>query len=124
MGAEENKQATEAAYEAFQKGDAAGAMANMDDSIAWTVAGDNALTGVYNGKEEVGGLWAQLAGKGFRTDPHYFIAEGDTVVVLATTTLEGSSVEVADVLRFGADGKLVSFEAIGDPGLANQVFPK
>ena len=54
MGAHENKQTAQDAYEAFGKGDAEGAMRNMDDSVEWTVRGDNALTGTYNGKQAVG----------------------------------------------------------------------
>ncbi len=42
----------------FGKGDAEGAMSNIDDSIEWTVRGDNALTGTYNGKQE----WASCGG--------------------------------------------------------------
>jgi ketosteroid isomerase-like protein len=124
MGAQENKQTAQAAYEAFSNGDAAGAMANMDDSIVWTSRGDNALTGTYNGKEEVGGLWAQLAGKGFSTAPHDFIAEGDKVIVLTTATIAGESVESADVLTYNAEGKLIAFDTLGDPTNANRVFAK
>ena len=65
MGAQENKQAAEEAYRAFAAGDAEGAMENMDDSVTWTARGDNALTGTRNGKQEVGELWGQLAGKSF-----------------------------------------------------------
>ena len=50
MGAQENKQATQDAYAAFSKGDAEGAMSNIDDSIKWTVRGDNALSGTHEGK--------------------------------------------------------------------------
>jgi ketosteroid isomerase-like protein len=49
MGTQENKQAAQDAYAAFSSGDAEGAMRNIDDSIEWTVRGDNALTGTYNG---------------------------------------------------------------------------
>jgi ketosteroid isomerase-like protein len=124
MGAQENKQAAEEAYRAFSAGDAEGAMANIDDSVSWTAEGDNALTGTYNGKQEVGELWGQLAGKSFSTEPHDFIADGDKVVVLTTVTLEGESSENADVLTYNADGKLVAFETIGDPAVGNRVFPK
>jgi uncharacterized protein len=124
MGAQENKQVAEEAYSAFAGGDAEGAMRNMDDSIVWTARGDNALTGTYNGKQEVGELWGQLAGKGFSTAPHDFIAEGDKVVVLATVTLAGESVESADVLTYNAEGKLVAFDTLGDPTNANRVFAK
>jgi ketosteroid isomerase-like protein len=54
MGAQENKQATQDAYKAFAAGDAEGAMKNIDDSVGWTVRGDNALSGTYHGKQEVG----------------------------------------------------------------------
>ena len=124
MGAQENKQVAEDAYRAFSAGDAAAAMQNMDDSIVWTVRGDNALTGTYNGKQEVGELWGKLVGKEFSTDPHDFIAEGDKVVVLTTVTLAGKAVESADVLSYNAEGKLVAFDTLGDPTNANEVFPK
>ena len=124
MGAQENKQAAEDAYRAFSAGDAEGAMANIDDSVTWTAQGDNALTGTYNGKQEVGELWGQLAGKSFSTEPHDFIADGDKVVVLTTVTLEGETSENADVLTYNAEGKLVAFETIGDPAVGNRVFPK
>jgi ketosteroid isomerase-like protein len=124
MGAQENKQAAEEAYRAFASGDAEGAMQNIDDSVTWTAAGDSALTGTYNGKQEVGELWGQLAGKSFSSDPHDFIAEGDKVVVLTTVTLDGETSENADVLTYNGDGKLVAFETIGDPSAGNRVFPK
>ena len=82
MGAQENKQTARDAYAAFSGGDAAGAMQNIDDSIEWVTRGDNALTGSYKGKQAVGELWAKLVGKGFRTQPHDFIADGEKVVVL------------------------------------------
>lgn len=124
MGAQENKQVAEAAYRAFSSGDAAAAMQNMDDAVVWTARGDNALTGTHNGKQEVAGLWGQLAGKEFGTAPHDFIAEGDKVVVLTTVTLAGESVESADVLTYNSEGKLIAFDTLGDPTNANRVFPK
>jgi ketosteroid isomerase-like protein len=124
MGAQENKQTAEEAYRAFSAGDAEGAMQNIDDSVTWTAQGDNALTGTYSGKQEVGELWGQLAGKSFSTEPHDFIADGDKVVVLTTVTLEGEASENADVLTYNAEGKLVAFETIGDPSVGNRVFPK
>jgi uncharacterized protein len=124
MGAQENKQVAEDAYRAFSNGDAAGAMENMDDSVVWTARGDSALTGTYTGKQEIGELWGQLAGKSFSTAPHDFIADGDKVVVLTTVTLEGESTEDADVLTYNAEGKLIAFDSLGDPTVGNRVFPK
>jgi ketosteroid isomerase-like protein len=124
MGAQENKQAAEDAYRAFGQGDVEGAMRNIDDSVVWTVRGDNALTGTYNGKQEVGELWAKLAEKNARTEPHDFVADGDKLVVLTTVSLEGESAEAADVLIYNSEGKLVAFEQLGDPTIANRVFAK
>jgi uncharacterized protein len=124
MSAEENKQQAEAAYKAFSEGDAAGAMANMDDGAVWTVGGDNSLTGTYRGKEEIAVLWAKFAEKGLKTEPHDFIADGDKVVVLTTAGMDGESGEAADVLTFNGDGKLVAFEQIGDPAIGNRVFAR
>ena len=56
MGAQENKQTAREAYDAFGRGDAEGAMRNIDDSVEWVARGDNALTGTYNGKQEVGAV--------------------------------------------------------------------
>mgnify|MGYP003415487213 CR=1 FL=1 len=124
MGAQENKQSAQDAYAAFSSGDAEGAMRNIDDSVEWTVRGDNALTGTYNGKQAVGELWGKFMSKGFRTEPHDFVAEGDKVVVLTTIHLEGEEVEDADVLTYNADGKLVAFDTLADATVANRVFAK
>ncbi|MFN8175730.1 MAG: nuclear transport factor 2 family protein [Solirubrobacteraceae bacterium] len=122
MGAQDNKQTAQAAYAAFASGDAEGAMRNIDDSIEWTVRGDNALTGTYNGRQAVGELWGKFIEAGFRTAPHDFIADGDKVVVLTTVTLEGEAVEGADVLTYNGAGRLVAFETLGDSTVANRVF--
>jgi uncharacterized protein len=124
MGAQENKQTAQEAYAAFGSGDAEGAMRNIDDSIAWKVRGNNALTGTYNGKQAVGELWGKLLAKGFRTSPRDFIADGDKVVVLTTVQLDGETVESADVLTYSASGKLVAFETVGETQLADRVFAK
>ena len=124
MGAQENKQTAKDAYAAFGKGDAEGAMRNMDDSVTWTVRGDSALTGTYNGKQDVGELWGKLGTKGLRTEPTDFIGDGDTVVVLTSVTLDGETVDAADVLTYNSDGKLVAFETRGDPSPFINAFPK
>ena len=68
MGAQENRQTAENAYAAFSKGDAEGAMRNIDDSIEWITAGNNAISGTRRGKQAVGELWGQLQSKQFRTE--------------------------------------------------------
>jgi uncharacterized protein len=124
MGTQENKQAAQDAYAAFSSGDAEGAMRNIDDSIEWTVRGDNALTGTYTGKQAVGELWAKFMSKDFRTEPHDFVADGDKVVVLTTVHLDGESIEDADVLTYNGAGKLVAFDTLADEAVPNRVFAK
>ena len=124
MGAPENKQAAQDAYAAFSSGDAEGAMRNIDDSIEWTVRGDNALSGTYNGKQEVGELWGKFMAEDFRTEPHDFVAEGDKVVVLTTVQLAGETIESADVLTYNGDGNLVAFDTLADETVPNRVFAK
>ena len=122
MGAQDNKRTAQEAYAAFASGDAEGAMRNIDDSIEWTVRGDHALTGTYAGKQAVGELWGKFLETDFRSAPHDFIADGDKVVVLTAVTLEGETVEGADVLTYNDAGRLVAFETLGDSTVANRVF--
>jgi uncharacterized protein len=124
MSAQQNKERAEAGYRAFGEGDAAAAMADMDDSVQWTVRGESSLTGTYKGKQEIGELWAKMAQKGVKTEPHDFVADGDKVVVLTTASLDGESTEAVDVLTYNDEGKLIAFEQIGDPAVANRAFAR
>jgi ketosteroid isomerase-like protein len=124
MSAQENKQSAQDAYAAFSSGDAEGAMRDIDDSIEWTVRGDNALTGTYNGKQEVGELWGKFMSQDFSNTPHDFVAEGDKVIALTTVRLDGESIEGADVLTYNSEGKLVAFDTLGDEAVPNRVFAK
>ena len=124
MSPQQNKQNAQDAYAAFGNKDAEGAMRDLDDSIAWTEGGDNALTGTHDGKQAVGELWGKLISEGFRTVPHDFVAEGDKVVVLTTRELGGEATEGADVLTFNDAGRLVTFEALGDTTQLDRVFAK
>jgi len=91
MSAEENKAATQAAYQAFGAGDLEGAMKDMADDIEWIEPGDSTISGTYRGKDEVGRFFMTLADKSFRTEPQHFIADGDHVVVLTRITVDGQS---------------------------------
>ena len=124
MSAEDNKQTAKDGYAAFGSGDAEAAMANISDSAEWVVSGDSAISGTYTGKEEIGGLWAQLAGKEFKTEPTDFIADGDKVVVLSDTSVGGEQARVADVLSYDGDGQLTRFESRGGEEAQSRVFPK
>lgn len=122
MGAQENKQIAHDAYAAFGRGDAEGAMRNIDESIVWTVRGENALTGTYSGRQAVGELWGKFLGEGFSTSPREFIADGDKVIVLTTAQFGDESVESVDVLTYNDAGRLIAFDTFGDPSVTNRVF--
>ncbi len=124
MSAEENKQAARDGYEAFGRGDAEGAMADISDSIEWVVGGDSAVSGTYHGKEEVGKFWAQLAEKGFENSATEFLADGDKVAVITTGSAGGEEARTVDVLEYDGDGKLIRFESFGGENVFDRVFPK
>jgi len=121
MAGEENVERAKRAYAAFSAGDAAGAMADMADEIEWITPGNSAISGTVHGKQAVGALWAQLAGKGFTTAPQFWFSDEERVVVLTHTTIEGGEADSVDVLTF-RDGKLVKFQSAGDTALTERVF--
>lgn len=124
MEATANKQAAVNGYAAFAAMDAEGAMKDISDSIEWVVSGDNALTGSYNGKEEVGGLWMKLIEKGFRTTPTEFVAEGDKVVAICDVEMAGERGTSVNVLSYDGSGQLVKFETYGAEEILNRAFPR
>ncbi len=124
MEATVNKQAAVNGYAAFAAMDAEGAMKDISDSIEWVVSGDNALTGSYHGKEEVGGLWMKLTEKGFRTTPTEFVAEGDKVVAICDVEMAGEQGSSVNVLSYDDSGKLVKFQTYGGEEILNRLFPR
>ena len=124
MEATVNKQAAVNGYAAFGAMDPEGAMKDISDSIEWVVGGDNALTGTYRGKEEVGGFWMKLVEKGFKNTPKEFIAEGDKVVVICDVELDGVRAESSDLLDYDATGKLVRFQSFGGETQLDRAFPR
>jgi uncharacterized protein len=123
MSAEENKAATQAAYQAFGAGDLEACMKDMADDIDWIEPGNSTISGTYQGKDEVARFFMTLASKSFRTEPQHFIAEGDHVVVLTRITAEGQSADEADVLTFRGD-KLAKFQSAGDTALQESIWGK
>jgi len=124
MEATVNKQAAVNGYAAFGAMDPEGAMKDISDAIEWVVGGDNALTGTYRGKEEVGGFWMKLVEKGFRNTPKEFIAEGDRVVVMCDVELDGQRSESADLLSYDGEGRLIRFQSFGGETQLDRAFPR
>ncbi len=121
MAGEQNLETAKRGYAAFASGDVDGAMENIADDIEWISPGNSAVSGTYRGKQEVGGLWAKLAEKGFKTEPQYWLADDQRVVVLTQQTIGGEPADAADVLTF-RDGKLARFQSAGDTALMERVF--
>jgi ketosteroid isomerase-like protein len=121
MAGEQNVETAKQAYAAFSAGDANAAMARIADDVEWITPGNSAISGTLHGKQEVGGLWAKLAEKGFATSPQYWFSDEDHVVVLTQVTVGGEHADAADVLTY-RDGKLVKFQTAGDTALLERVF--
>ena len=121
MAGEQNLESAKRAYEAFNTGDAAGAMANMADDIEWVTPGNSAVSGTLRGKQAIGAYWAQLAEKGFKTQPQHWFSDEERVVVLAHTSMGGDEADTADVLTF-RDGKLVKFPTAADTAALERHF--
>jgi ketosteroid isomerase-like protein len=79
------------AYEAFSRGDIAGAMAVFADDIAWHVPGRGPLSRDYRGRDEVLGFFGQvnaLSAGTFRVQVDDVLAKGDRVIVLCTESAQ------------------------------------
>ena len=121
MAGEQNVETAKQAYAAFSAGDAEAAMARIADDVEWITPGNSAISGTLHGRQEVGGLWAQLAEKGFTTAPQHWFSDEERVVVLTQITVGGEQADQADVLTY-RDGKLVKFQTAGDTALYERVF--
>jgi uncharacterized protein len=72
-------------YEAFARGDVAGALAVLAPDVSWVEAEGFPYGGTYVGPSAVlEGVFKRLATEwdGFSAVPHEFVAQGDTVVAL------------------------------------------
>ena|SRR5437588_6510775 len=121
MAGEQNIETAKRAYAAFSAGDAQEAMSNIADDVEWITPGSSAISGTVRGKQDLGGLWAKLAEKGFSTSPQYWFSDEERVVVLTHITVGGEEADSADVLTY-RDGKLVKFQTAGDTALLERVF--
>jgi ketosteroid isomerase-like protein len=121
VAGEQNIESAKRGYAAFGTGDVEGAMENIADEIEWITPGNSAISGTRKGKEEVGALWAQFAEKGFKTEPQYWLADEDRVVVLTHVSYGDEEADQADVLTF-RDGKVARFQTAGDTAALERVF--
>jgi len=121
VGSQENIQASKDAYAAFANGDVDQVLGAMGDDVEWIVPGESAISGTYNGPQDVGGFFQKLAEKNFETRPERWYADDDTVVVLTHWKMDGGEADAVDVATY-RDGKIVKFQSAGDTALFERVF--
>jgi ketosteroid isomerase-like protein len=105
-------------YEAFAKGDLATVTGLFARDIVWTIPGNSAIAGEYNGTEEILGFFANLMGSSggtFSLPLNHLLASDDRVVALCSQSAErnGQTLD-ADLVHVWhlADGKVTQFWGI------------
>jgi ketosteroid isomerase-like protein len=96
-------------------------MENIADDVEWITPGNSAISGTVRGKDAVGDLWAKLGEKGLKSEPEYWFADNELVVVLTRITIGAEQFDQADVLTY-RDGKLVKFQTAGDTAALERIF--
>jgi ketosteroid isomerase-like protein len=89
--AEANEILIRSAYEAFSRGDIAGAMAAFAEDILWHVPGRGPLSRDHRGRDEVLAFFGRvnaLSRGTFRVRVDDVLAKGDRVIVLCTESAE------------------------------------
>jgi ketosteroid isomerase-like protein len=110
-----------AAYAAFNRGDIAAAVAQLDQDIEWCEPPEFPGGGTYHGRAGAHQYLAQSreAWADVHSEPEHFVAAGDRIVVFvhARVRAHGSDewleVRLADVYTF-RDGRPVSMRAFAD----------
>lgn len=121
MGGEDLIQKVKSGYEAFGRGDAEAAIELFADDVTWTNPGNSAVSGTFNGKDEVLQMWGSL-GDDFSTEPQLLTADDTHVVVIAKNAANGEMWDSADVFTFEGD-KVKSFQGIEDTAVVERAFP-
>ena len=100
------------AVEKFMARDMEGFLSNFADDIVWRTGGDNALTGVRRGKDEVARwfrTWDEKTGGSHMIEPVDVLADDRHMVVFLRIKAEreGASLNVivANAFRIGSDGR-------------------
>ena len=133
MSENENIAIVKEAYSRFQNEDLPGLLNHFSDDIEWTTPNveNSFIGGTINGKNEVTGFFSKLAETEDFSDfaPREFIASGDRVVVLGTTTATvkdtGREYNTDWVHLFTVrDSKITSFLEFFDTAEVNRAFQK
>lgn len=123
MSEQQNLDIVRQGYAAFGRGDIQGLLSLLDPQVTWTTPGpaDMPTAGTRRGHQAVGEFFAALSStvEITRFEPKDFLAQGDKVVVLGedtgVITGTGKSIDFRWAHVFTLrNGKIVSFEEIGD----------
>lgn len=115
-----NKAAAMRGYDAFAAGDMATLNEVIADDVVWHAPGDNIITGVYKGKEEVFGLFGKIGQEtqgSFANEIHDMLANDDHVVALISSTGERNGKKLhahAVHVMHMRDGQLTEFWNFAD----------
>ncbi|MGI9557605.1 MAG: nuclear transport factor 2 family protein [Solirubrobacterales bacterium] len=121
MAGEELIEITKNAYEAWTQGDPQPALDSFADDIEWIVPGNTALSGTYNGKDEIMAMWQRLPEHLRGLDTQYYLSDGERVAVLYNVQLDAGDADQVDVLTF-KDGKVVKYQISLDTALWEKAF--
>ncbi len=122
---QENVAAAKEAYDAFGKGDIAGAVGGMDENAEWVTSDELPLGGTLHGREEIAQAFARIPEyfDEFSVEPDEFIDAGDVVIVhgmqhaRAKETGVTFDCEYVQLLRM-RDGKTIRGEFFADSAKA------
>jgi ketosteroid isomerase-like protein len=121
MSAEDLIQKVKSGYEAFARGDVDAAVELFAEDVTWTNPGKSSVSGTFNGKDEVLGMWGSL-GEDFSIEPQIMTADDTHVVVISKNVAKGEEWESADIFTFEGD-KVKSFRGVEDPSAVERAFP-
>ena len=128
----QNTKVVQDAYASFLRGDAAGVLALVDDSVVWKAttgaSADVPTAGVRHGRAEVAEFFKQvgehIAFSHF--EPQSYVAQGDRVVALGHytgRTSVGGSFDSDFVMIFTVrDGRIVEFQEFLDVAQYNAAW--
>lgn len=120
---ERNVELIKRGYDAFAAGDVDQLMSLLDDNVEWVQPGESAISGIYHGKGELGGLLARMAEKSATVTPTQFVADGDTVVVIGDVSVDGETSQGVNVYTI-RDGKTAQVRAYGDTAMLERHYGK
>lgn len=112
-----NEESLRLGYDAFGKGDIETVLSLFTDDISWHIPGGNAVSGDYEGKEQVVGFFTklmELTGGTFHLEVHDVLANDEHAIGLVKLTGErnGKSLNVNDAhIWHVQDGKFSEFWA-------------